>query len=195
VLEDIPCCARCRLSERRTTVVVGEGDPRARVMLVGEAPGAQEDRTGRPFVGAAGKLLNELLGEAGLRREEVFITNVVKCRPPANRQPLPDELEACRPYLDAQLEAVRPRLVVTLGAVAAKDFLGRPVSMGREHGRLVEHGSLRVFLSFHPAAALYNPKLREVLAEDFALLRRALERRTGRATTLDQFLGQGRRAA
>ncbi len=188
VLEDISGCTKCALAERRARIVVGDGDASARVMLIGEAPGAKEDRTGKPFVGAAGRFLNELLDVAGLRREEVYITNVVKCRPPGNRDPKPEEISACRPFLERQLSDVRPDMVITLGRVAAKDFLGRKVSISHEHGTVVEHGLLRVFLSFHPAAALYNPKLRDVLVEDFGLLREALENRGGtQATTLDQF--------
>lgn len=147
-------CPRCRLSRSRTQVVFGSGHPNARVMFIGEGPGYYEDQQGEPFVGAAGQLLTKLLEEVGLRREEVYITNVVKCRPPGNRDPLPDEIEACRPYLEGQLENVRPRVVVTLGNFATRVILDRQVSISRVRGQRFEVNGATVIPTFHPAAVL-----------------------------------------
>src|SRR5438876_2583332 len=131
-------CTRCRLATGRTQVVFGVGDPRADVMFVGEGPGYYEDKQGEPFVGAAGQLLTRLLGEIGLRRQDVYITNVVRCRPPGNRDPLPDEIEACRAYLDGTIEAVDPRVVVTLGNFATRVILDRSVAISRVRGQRFE---------------------------------------------------------
>ena len=147
-------CTRCRLARGRTRVVFGVGDPHADLMLVGEGPGYHEDRLGEPFVGAAGQLLTSLLAEIGLRRHQVYITNAVKCRPPGNRDPLPDEIESCRPYLLGQLEKVRPRVVATLGNVATRVMLGRAVSMSRVRGQRPLVDGLTVVPTFHPAAVL-----------------------------------------
>src|SRR6266567_2341810 len=127
-------CTRCRLSQGRTQVVFGVGNPGADIMFVGEGPGFHEDKQGEPFVGAAGQLLNKMLGEIGLRREDVYIGNVVKCRPPGNRDPLPDEIEACTPWLVEQISSIQPLIVVTLGNFATRFVLGKPVSIGRVRG-------------------------------------------------------------
>lgn len=175
---EVSKCRRCGLWRTRTRTVFGSGPPQPRLMLVGEAPGSQEDREGLPFVGAAGKLLTSLLLSAGLRREEVYITNVVKCRPPGNRTPLPEETDACRPYLEEQVRILEPRLVVALGRVAASVLLGRPVVMAREHGRRVgcrfAGRSFSLFLTYHPAAGLYSGGNRSSLEEDFRKLGRLL---------------------
>lgn len=149
-------CVRCRLANTRTQAVFGVGNPRADVMFVGEGPGFHEDRQGEPFVGAAGQLLTRLLMGIGLRREDVYIANVVKCRPPGNRDPMPDEIEACRPYLVGQLENIRPRVVVTLGNFATRVILDRQVSISRVRGQRFELDGRTVIPTFHPAAALHG---------------------------------------
>ena len=167
-------CRRCRLHKTRTNVVFSDGPPTAKIMVVSEAPGFWEDQKGVPFAGAAGKNLNALLLEAGLRREEVYIVNTLKCRPPANRDPLPDEIEACRPYLKSQISAIKPRLVIALGRIAAAELLGRYVTMGREHGKLFDCTyagmSFKLFLTYHPAAALYGAEAKQRLQADFKKL-------------------------
>ncbi len=156
-------CPRCRLAESRLHVVFGEGAYDADVMVVGEAPGAEEDKTGRPFVGKAGKLLDLLLATAGFERERVFICNVLKCRPPANRNPQPDEVEACSPYLLRQVELVKPRVIIAFGTFAAQTLLGSDVSIGKLRGRLheyrptPEHEGIPLVPTYHPAALLRNP--------------------------------------
>ena len=155
--------------ETATNPVPGEGNPQADVVLVGEAPGAREDATGRPFVGAAGKLLDTLLAEAGLRREDVFITNVLKHRPPRNRAPRKAEVEHERPWLDAQLAAIDPKLIVTLGKHAL-DALVPGHTITHDHGRVIEHGGRRFYPVFHPAAGLRSTGVRAQLHEDFARL-------------------------
>ncbi len=190
--EEIRRCTKCPLHRHRTKAVPGEGDPNAKVFFIGEAPGRNEDLEGRPFVGAAGKLLNRLLELAGLSRSAVFITNVVKCRPPGNRDPRPEEIEACAPYLDRQLAAVRPDIVVTLGRHSTAYLLGRAgmqaSSIMKTRGRIyrieVEGLEVEVLPTLHPAAALYNPRLLPLLESDFSLLRSLLR---GRAEGLERF--------
>jgi len=165
-------CTRCPLHAGRTQVVVGNGDPTAELMLVGEAPGYHEDRLGVPFVGQAGKLLDRLLAGIGLTRADVFVANVLKCRPPGNRDPAPGEIEACESHLFRQISIIRPRLVCTLGNFATKLLSGRPQGISRMHGREIRAriGDLDVVLYplFHPAAALYTPSMLSLLEEDFA---------------------------
>jgi DNA polymerase len=162
-------CPKCPLAKGRLKAVPGEGPPDARVMLIGEAPGYHENQQGRPFVGQAGQFLEELLGVAGLKRSEVFITNVVKCRPPGNRDPQPDEIAACSDYLSRQTAALRPRVIVTLGRYSLGRFLpGQPIS--RIHGVPRKVGTVTVFPMYHPAAALHQPTLRTTLLEDMAKL-------------------------
>ncbi len=165
-------CTRCRLHEGRTQVVFGSGDPNADLMFVGEAPGFHEDKQGVPFVGQAGKLLERLLAGIGLERRQVYIANVLKCRPPGNRDPQPDEIEACEAHLFRQLELIQPILVATLGNFATKLLSGKPHGITRVHGAPQEAtiGGRRVTLYplFHPAAALYTPRMLQTLAEDFA---------------------------
>ena len=147
-------CARCRLAGGRTQVVYGVGDPNADLMFIGEGPGFHEDKQGEPFVGAAGQLLNHMLGEIGLARQSVRITNVVLCRPPGNRDPLPEEIEACAPWLEEQVRLVDPRVIVTLGNFATRTILGRTVSIGRVRGERFPMGGRTVIPTFHPAAIL-----------------------------------------
>ena len=173
-------CTKCRLASGRTQVVFGVGDPNADVMFIGEGPGYYEDKQGEPFVGAAGQLLTKLLGEIGLRREDVYIANVVKCRPPGNRDPLPDEIDACKPYLAGQIENIRPRLIVTLGNFATRFMLDRQVSISRVRGERFRIEGRSVIPTFHPAAVLHGGgesssqmaalrsdfrKIKEILAE------------------------------
>ena len=172
--EEWRSCTRCALAEGRTQVVVGAGDLDADLMFVGEAPGFHEDRQGVPFVGQAGKLLSTLLEEIGLSREAVYIANVLKCRPPGNRDPRPEEIEACEGYLFTQVAKIRPRVICTLGNFATKLLAGRPEGITRVHGRPRPHriGDVEVNLYpiYHPAAALYTPRMLDTLREDFSRL-------------------------
>ena len=170
--EQTAACTRCRLAEGRTQVVFGNGDPEADLMFVGEAPGFHEDKQGFPFVGQAGKLLDQLLGGIGLTRDMVFVANVLKCRPPGNRDPMPDEIEACESHLFRQVELIQPKVVATLGNFSTKLLSGKPLGITRVHGQVqqVTLGGRSVLLYplYHPAAALYTPSMLEVLKEDFA---------------------------
>ena len=163
-------CRACTLADTRTKVVFGVGAENAEVLLIGEAPGANEDAQGEPFVGAAGKYLNELLAIAGLSREDVYIANVLKCRPPSNRDPRPEEIQACTPFLREQTRTINPEYIVTLGNFSTKFILKTDVGITRLHGTLQRAGRFKVFPIFHPAAALYDSKKREALENDFATL-------------------------
>ncbi|MEA4897753.1 uracil-DNA glycosylase family protein [Bacillota bacterium Meth-B3] len=167
LFEEIAACARCPLSAGRTWTVPGEGDPDARLMLVGEGPGAEEDRLGRPFVGASGQLLTALLEEIGLSRRQVYIANIVKCRPPGNRTPAPDEAEQCMPYLRAQFALVKPRALVLLGGTAAKYVLGEDVRIRRDHGRWSERRGLWMMPTYHPSAMLRDVRQKREAYRDF----------------------------
>ncbi|HJS26916.1 MAG TPA: uracil-DNA glycosylase [Actinomycetota bacterium] len=174
-------CTRCRLSQGRTQVVYGVGDPNADLMFIGEGPGFHEDKQGEPFVGPAGQLLNQVLGEIGLRRERVYINNVVMCRPPGNRDPLPDEIEACKPWLDERIELIDPSVVVTLGNWATRFVLGPRVSISRVRGQRFPWSGRTVIPTFHPAAILHGggqaSKQMEALRSDFQEIARALAER------------------
>lgn len=172
-------CVKCRLAGGRTQVVWMDGNPASDLMFIGEAPGFHEDRQGLPFVGAAGQLLDRMLGLVGLDRSCCTICNVIKCRPPSNRDPLPDEIEACRPYLEAQIHFIRPRVIVTLGNFATRFVLGRQVSISRVRGqRFSRHGAV-VIPTFHPAAVLHGGGMgsaaMEGLQADFRLIRTVLD--------------------
>ncbi len=173
-------CTRCRLAEGRTQVVFGVGDPDADLMFVGEAPGFHEDQQGLPFVGQAGKLLDRLLAGIGLTRAQVYVCNVLKCRPPGNRDPQPDEIEACEAHLFRQIELVEPKLVSTLGNFATKLLSAKPHGITRVHGQPQDAtvGGRRVVLYplYHPAAALYTPAMLRTLEEDFARIPALLRR-------------------
>jgi len=164
-------CMRCALAQGRTQVVFGSGSPEADLMFVGEAPGFHEDKQGVPFVGAAGQLLSKLLVEIGLQRDDVYIANVLKCRPPGNRDPQPDEIESCEPHLWKQIELIQPKLICTLGNFATKLLSGRPNGITQVHGRpqdvVLGGNAVTLYPIFHPAAALYTPRMLEVLREDF----------------------------
>ena len=178
---DASTCTRCRLSQGRTQVVYGVGDPNADLMFIGEAPGFHEDKQGEPFVGAAGQLLNQLLTEIGIAREDVYINNTVNCRPPANRDPLPDELEACKPWLDERVALIDPAVVVTLGNWATRYILGKQVSISRVRGQRFPWSGRTVIPTFHPAAVLHGggqaSNQMTALRADFQEIRRALAER------------------
>ena len=167
-------CTRCRLAQGRTQVVFGAGNPRADLMFVGEAPGFHEDRQGVPFVGQAGKLLDGLLAGIGIARDDVFVANVLKCRPPGNRDPQTDEIEACEPHLFRQIELIEPKVIATLGNFATKLLSGRPLGITRVHGQeqelTIAGRSVLLYPLYHPAAALYTPAMLKVLEADFARL-------------------------
>lgn len=183
----IAVCGRCQLGQMRARAVPGEGPPDAQLMFIGEAPGFHEDRQGRPFVGAAGKFLEELLASIDRKREDVFIANVIKCRPPGNRDPRPDEIAACRVYLDQQIELIRPRIIITLGRFSmARYFPGASIS--RIHGRPKRSGGVIYYPMFHPAAALHQPKWRSVVEEDMLKIPQILKEAEplGEAEPLEQ---------
>ena len=188
-------CTRCRLSAGRTQVVFADGSPDADLMFIGEGPGYHEDQQGVPFVGAAGQLLNTLLGEIGLSREEVRITNTVLCRPPGNRDPMPDELESCRPYLSQQIELVDPKVIVTLGNFATRVILDRPVAISRVRGQRFPLGGRVVIPTFHPAAVLRGggaaSRTMQQVREDFVTISEALgeARAAGAAAVPEEQLG------
>jgi uracil-DNA glycosylase family 4 len=178
--DEVAGCVRCRLSRGRTQVVFGAGNPHAELMFVGEAPGFHEDKQGLPFVGQAGKLLEKLLAEIGMQRSDVYIANVLKCRPPGNRNPQPDEIEACESHLFRQIELIEPVVVATLGNFATKLLSGSPLGITRVHGQEQETTiggrSVLLYPLYHPAAALYTPSMLSILAADFARLPQLLGR-------------------
>lgn len=184
----VESCRRCPLCDGRTQTVFGVGNPHARVMFIGEAPGKNEDLQGEPFVGAAGHYLNELLGCAGLRREDVFIANVLKCRPPGNRDPRPEEIQTCTPFLREQTRTIDPEILVTLGKFSTQFVLKTQVGITRLHGRVQRAGKFLVFPIFHPAAALYDGAKREALENDFVTLGQLLHQ-------LDEQKAQAAKAA
>ena len=167
-------CTLCPLAQTRTKVVFGAGNADADLMFIGEAPGANEDKQGLPFVGQAGRLLDTLLNEIGLTRQDVFVANVLKCRPPGNRDPVPDEIESCEPHLFRQIELIQPLVIATLGNFATKLLSGRPLGITRVHGQeqelTIAGRSLLLYPIYHPAAALYTPAMLKVLESDFARL-------------------------
>lgn len=167
IREEVSTCKACSLCEGRTNVVFGEGNPHARVMIIGEAPGKNEDLQGKPFVGAAGKFLDELLEVAGLKREDVFIANVLKCRPPSNRNPKPEEIEACATFLRQQTQTISPDVIVTLGNFATQFILRTGVGITHLRGTVQRAGRFLVLPVFHPAAAIYDRSKRDVLLSDF----------------------------
>ncbi|GAB7016619.1 uracil-DNA glycosylase family protein [Methanogenium cariaci] len=181
--EAVRTCTRCPLAETRTNAVPGEGPVPARILFIGEAPGRNEDTKGVPFVGRAGNILNGLLEEIGVVRDEVFITNIVKCRPPKNRDPNPEEIEACRPYLDSQLSLIRPMVIVPLGRFAMRWVLESygiaPGPISEVHGKIFRiqtiTGERVVIPVYHPAATIYRPAFREILAADFETIRSVIE--------------------
>jgi uracil-DNA glycosylase family 4 len=163
---EVEACRKCALWQGRTLAVPGEGPDDAQIVFIGEAPGYHENRLGRPFVGAAGKFLDQLLDSIGMRREDVYICNVIKCRPPKNRDPLPNEVEACRSFLERQIDLIHPRLIVTLGRHSMATWFPK-ASISKIHGRPAQFGELVVLPFFHPAAALHQPKYRADIERDF----------------------------
>ena len=184
IAAEITFCPRCRLSKTRKKAVPGAGGAQSRLMLVGEGPGRNEDLEGKPFVGQAGRFLDALLTEAGLTRKQVFICNLVRCRPPENRDPLPDEIEACAPYLNRQIALIKPKGIVSLGKHSTAYMLSKAKmrfsNIARARGKFYEIRlwgmQITIFPTFHPAAALYNGKCRDRLVEDFRLLGKELVR-------------------
>jgi DNA polymerase len=174
--ERIGDCHLCALGDTRTTLVFGVGDPGADLMFVGEAPGKNEDLKGEPFVGAAGQLLDELLAGIGLERSEVYIANVLKCRPPGNRDPQAEEIEACTPFLEEQIRLIEPIVIATLGNFATKFLLETTTGITSIRGRLFKRDGRQVVPVFHPAAALYTPSKKEVLMEDFQRIKTVLDK-------------------
>ena len=172
---DLGDCHRCKLAGGRHNIVFGEGNPRAELVFVGEGPGADEDEQGRPFVGRAGQLLNRMIQTIGMKREEVYICNVVKCRPPGNRVPEKDEVEACSPFLFRQLEAIKPRLICCLGAPAVRTVLGIKEGITKIHGQFYDFATSKALPTVHPAYVLRNAREEKILREDFEKIRKFLK--------------------
>ena len=169
VAAEVRGCPRCKLARTRKNAVPGEGQLAAKIMFIGEAPGSSEDEKGRPFVGAAGRILDNLLKKVGIERSQVFITNIVKCRPPNNRVPEADEVAACKPYLDRQIALIKPKVICILGKTAYSTLLGGS-SITANRGKMVERAGQKYFLTFHPAAAIYNKSLLSALEADLKKL-------------------------
>ena len=189
IADEVRGCPLCDLARTRKNAVPGEGQLSARIMFVGEAPGKNEDSKGRPFVGAAGKLLDSALEKAGIPRSEVFITNIVKCRPPDNRVPKGDEISACRPYLDRQISVIRPKVVCILGRTALSSLLGE-ASITSRRGTFVQKNGIKYFLTIHPAAAIYNRQLVSVLENDLKTLAKesGKDHATGGEKSLEDYI-------
>ncbi|MDI6710348.1 MAG: uracil-DNA glycosylase [Bacillota bacterium] len=166
-------CRRCGLGATRTNLVFGEGNPHAKLMFIGEGPGAEEDRQGRPFVGTAGQLLDRIIQAAGFRREEVYIANIVKCRPPGNRVPAAEEAAACLPWLEKQISLIAPRIIVLLGATALKYLIDPKAGITAWRGRWIERGNVRIMPTYHPAALLRDPSKKRPVWEDIQAVRDA----------------------
>lgn len=177
IQQELGDCKRCELCETRTTIVFGVGNPHAEVMLIGEAPGKKEDLGAEPFIGAAGKYLNELLAFAGLKREEVYIANVLKCRPPSNADPLPSQIETCTPFLREQVKSVSPLILVTLGRFASQFILKTDTGISHLRGKVHITGRYSVLPIYHPAAAIYDRAKMPLLQHDFELLKLLIEKR------------------
>jgi DNA polymerase len=174
IASEVSVCTRCALSTTRNKAVPGEGPVNTEILLIGEGPGQNEDMQGRPFIGQAGKFLSELLAQAGLKREDVWITNVVKCRPPGNRDPLPDELAACNEYLERQIAALNPKIIITLGRFSMGKYMpGAKIT--QIHGQMKRYGDRFVIPMFHPAAALHQAALKPAILADFAKLPQMLD--------------------
>lgn len=169
-------CTKCRLCEGRTNIVVADGAPQAELMFIGEGPGREEDESGVPFVGAAGRLFNDLLEEAGLERSKCYICNVVKCRPPQNRDPLPDEAEACLPYLRAQVALVRPKVIVCLGRIAARYVYDRDIQITKQRGCVKKAGAFYILPTYHPAALLRKAELTNDFVSDLISARKLVDK-------------------
>jgi uracil-DNA glycosylase family 4 len=175
----INICMKCPLGKTRTKFVFGVGNPHARLMFIGEAPGADEDAQGEPFVGRAGQLLNKILVAIQMKREEVYIANILKCRPPNNRTPIPEEVEACMPYLKKQIALIKPQIIVCLGLTAAQNLLGINDSLGKLRGRLLSFENTPLMVTYHPAALLRNPNWKPAAWEDFQAVQKYLADHAG----------------
>ena len=171
IRKDLGDCRRCKLAPTRKTIVFGDGNPHAELVFIGEGPGADEDEQGLPFVGRAGKLLNKMILMAGMKREDVYICNIVKCRPPGNRTPETDEIETCSPFLYRQIAAIKPRLICCLGAPAARTVLGIKEGITKVHGHFYNFGSIKAMPTVHPAYVLRNMREEKILIEDFEKIR------------------------
>ncbi len=167
IRSDLGDCQRCKLAPTRKSIVFGQGDPHAKLVFVGEGPGADEDEQGLPFVGRAGKLLNRMIQAVGMKREEVYICNIVKCRPPMNRTPEKDEVDACSPFLFRQIQSIKPRLICCLGAPAMKTLLGIKEGITRVRGQFFDYAGTKALVAYHPAYVLRNPREEKVLRADF----------------------------
>ena len=193
IAAEVRGCPLCKLARTRKNAVPGEGQLAAKIMFIGEAPGRSEDEKGRPFVGAAGRILDDLLQKAGIERSQVFITNVVKCRPPSNRVPEEDEVAACRPYLDRQIALIRPKVICVLGRTAYSSLLGGS-SITANRGKIVEKAGQKYFLTYHPAAAIYNKSLLSSLEADLKKLAKEIggggggETDEGKEGSLEDFM-------
>lgn len=168
-------CKLCALGETRRSIVFGEGNPRAGLMLVGEAPGEKEDETGKPFVGPAGRILNKILDEVGIRREDTYITGVVKCRPPKNRLPKKAELTACVPFLEKQMRLITPRIIVCLGSLATKTLIDPKAKITEVRGRWFEKGNIKMMPTYHPASVFHDEEKLDAIREDFRQVKKACE--------------------
>lgn len=184
IAAEVRGCPLCKLARTRKNAVPGEGQLAAKIMFIGEAPGRSEDEKGRPFVGAAGRILDDLLQKAGIVRSQVFITNVVKCRPPNNRVPEEDESGACRPYLDRQIALIRPKVICILGKTAYASLLGGS-SITTNRGKIVEKAGQKYFLTYHPAAAIYNRSLLSALEADLKKLAKEIKKEEGKSSMED----------
>ncbi|NIT12847.1 MAG: uracil-DNA glycosylase [Candidatus Dadabacteria bacterium] len=174
ISDEIGDCTRCSLHEGRTNIVFGEGNAKARLVFVGEGPGREEDEQGRPFVGRAGKLLTKIINAMGLQRTDVYICNVVKCRPPENRNPEADEMITCGQFLTKQLQSISPEVIVCLGSIASRYLLNSKASLGSLRGKFHPYGNSKLYVTYHPAALLRNPNFKKPLWEDMKLVLKEL---------------------
>lgn len=187
IATDVSGCPLCKLARTRKNAVPGEGQISAKIMFIGEAPGRSEDEKGKPFVGAAGRILDNLLKKAGIERSQVFITNIVKCRPPNNRVPEEDELIACRPYLDRQIALIKPKVICILGRTAYSSILGGS-SITASRGKIIERSGQKYFSTFHPAAVIYNKSLRSTLEADLKRLAAEINKKEESKESLEDYL-------
>ena len=187
IATDVRGCPLCKLTRTRKNAVPGEGQISAKIMFIGEAPGRSEDEKGKPFVGAAGRILDNLLKKAGIERSQVFITNIVKCRPPNNRVPEEDELIACRPYLDRQIALIKPKVICILGRTAYSSILGGS-SITASRGKIIERSGQKYFSTFHPAAVIYNKNLRSTLEADLKRLASEINKKEESKESLEDYL-------
>ena len=187
IATDVRGCPLCKLARTRKNAVPGEGQISAKIMFIGEAPGRSEDEKGKPFVGAAGRILDNLLKKASIERSQVFITNIVKCRPPNNRVPEEDELIACRPYLDRQIALIKPKVICILGRTAYSSILGGS-SITASRGKIIERSGQKYFSTFHPAAVIYNKSLRSTLEADLKRLAAEINKKEESKESLEDYL-------